>query len=316
LYIRDSQPTRKGVQIGIHAWTRSNAVFEYDPNTKTLVDTKISGPTPVDMSGIEIKNVKVKSHDGVMLPLVILHKKSLQLDGTSALLMRGYGAYGINGTSPFFDSKDLPWLERGGIVAFAGVRGGGEYGEEWHLAGFQRTKPNTWKDFIACAEYLIEQKYTAPNHLGIHGGSAGGILISNAIAERPDLFSAAIINAGINNTLRYEAPENGMLNADELGSLATEAGFKARYAMDGYQKIRNGVTYPAVLLTHGVNDARVAPWMSSKMAARLQASTSSNKPVLLRMDFDNGQGPGSPRTLQNEELADTFAFLAEQLGMK
>jgi prolyl oligopeptidase len=207
----------------------------------------------------------------------------------------------------------LPWLNRGGVVVRAGIRGGGEYGEEWHLAGKGATKPNTWKDFIACAEYLINEKYTSPQHLGIQGGSAGGILISNTIATRPELFGAAHIAVGLNDALRAETTSNGVPNIPEFGTFKTEEGFKSLLAMDGYLKIKDGVKYPAVILTHGINDPRVEPWMSAKMAARLQAATASGKPVVFRVDYDAGHGIGSTPKQRNEENADVYAFLFEQL---
>lgn len=173
--------------------------------------------------------------------------------------MAGYGAYGVEYTSPVFDTQNLPWLELAGVMPWTGIRGGGEYGEEWHQAGFQKTTQNTWKDFIACAEYVIAEKYTSFAHLAIRGGSAGGILISNTIAEWPELFGAAINNVDINDTIRYETTSNGVPNSQEFGSTKTEAGFKNLLAMDGYLKIRNGVKYPAVLLTTGINDPRVEP---------------------------------------------------------
>jgi prolyl oligopeptidase len=306
----------EGLLFGLTSWTKSNAYFAYNPKTQAASDTKLVPPIPIDMSGIESRSVKVKSPDGTMIPLVILQKRGLKPDGTNPTLLDGYGAYGITNTEPFFASNYLPWLERGGILALAGVRGGGEYGEEWHLAGKQATKPNTWKDFIACAEYLIKEKYTSPAHLSGLGGSAGGILIGNSIAERPDLFAAAIDAVGDNNALRFETTSNGVPNIPEFGSVKTEAGFKALLAMDAYHKIRDGVKYPAVLLTTGINDPRVEPWMSAKMAARLQAATASGKPVLLRVDYDAGHGFGSTKRQRNEQNADIYAFLFEQLGSK
>lgn len=179
--------------------------------------------------------------------------------------------------------------------------------------GLSEKKSNTWLDLIACAEYLIAEKYTSPQHLGIQGGSAGGILISNAIAARPDLFGAAHIAVGLNNVLRAETTSNGVPNIPEFGSFKTKDGFKNLLAMDGYGKVKDGTKYPAVILTHGINDPRVEPWMSAKMAARLQAATSSGKPVLLRIDYDAGHGIGSTKQQRNEELADVMAFAFEQL---
>ena len=266
------------------------------------------------MSSIEATTVRVKSHDGVMVPLVILHRRGLKRDGANPTLLDGYGAYGNENTSPQFAPSLLAWLERGGVFALAGVRGGGEYGEEWHLAGKGATKPNTWKDFIACAEYLVAQKYTSPAHLSGIGGSAGGILIGNAIAERPELFAAVVDQVGVNNALRAETTANGVPNIPEFGSVKTEEGFRALLGMDAYTKIRDGVKYPAVLLTTGINDPRVEPWMSAKMAARLQAASTSGKPILLRVDYDAGHGMGSTKKQRNEEMADAFAFLFAQLG--
>lgn len=306
----------EGMLFGLNSWTRSAAYFAYNPQTQTAVDTTLVPPIPIDMSGIETTTVKVKSYDGTMVPLVILRKRGLKRDGTNPVLLDGYGAYGIVNTEPFFASNYLPWLDGGGILALAGVRGGGEYGEEWHLGGKEKTKANTWKDFIACAEYLIQEKYTSPEHLSGLGGSAGGILIGNAIVERPDLFGAAIDQVGDNNILRSETTSNGVPNIPEFGSTKTEAGFKALLAMDAYTKVKDGVKYPAVLLTTGINDPRVEPWMSAKMAARLQAASTSNKPVLLRIDYDAGHGFGSTKQQQNQQLADIFAFLFQQLGSK
>ena len=303
----------EGLLFGLTSWTRSSAYFAYNPATKTATDTTLIPQIPIDMSSIEAVSVTAKSYDGTMVPLVILSKKSLKRDGTNPTLMIGYGSYGIVNTEPFFASGYLPWLERGGILAFAGVRGGGEYGEEWHLAGKQKTKPNTWKDFIACAEYLINEKYTSAAHLAGEGGSAGGILIGNSIAERPDLFGAAVDAVGVNDAVRAETTSNGVPNIPEFGSTKTEEGFKALLEMDAYLKIKDGVKYPAVLLTTGINDPRVEPWMSAKMAARLQAATTSGKPILLRVDYDAGHGFGSTKRQRNEQNADIFAFLFSQL---
>ena len=305
-----------GLLFGLISWTKSETFFAFDPRTQTATDTTLVPPIPIDLSSIETASVKVKSHDGVMVPLVILYQRGLKRDGTNPTLLDGYGAYGLTNTEPFFATGFLPWLERGGVIAMAGVRGGGEYGEEWHLAGKEKTKPNTWKDFIACAEYLINEKYTSAAHLSGMGGSAGGILIGNSITERPDLFGAAIDAVGDNNALRFETTSNGVPNIPEFGSVKTEEGFQTLLAMDAYHKVKNGVKYPAVLLTTGINDPRVEPWMSAKMAARLQAVTASGKPILLRVDYDAGHGFGSTKKQRNEQNADIYAFLFQQLGSK
>lgn len=308
-----TRPDTDGIYFNIVSWTKSRAHFKYNPKTGKPAPTDLIPPNPVDMSGIEFVNAKARSSDGTMIPLVIIYKKGLKRDGTNPVLMLGYGAYGIAYTTPNFNVGSLPWLERGGVYVWTGIRGGGEYGEEWHSAGKQKTKPNTWKDFIACAEYLIAEKYTSPQHLGIKGGSAGGITISNSIAERPELFKAAIIVNGITNTLRYETTANGPGNVPQFGSVKTEEGFRALLEMDGYLKIKDVVKYPAVLLTTGINDPRVDSWMLAKMAARLQAASVSERPVLLRVDYDAGHGNGSTKEQFNKKLADEYAFLFQQL---
>jgi prolyl oligopeptidase len=213
-----------------------------------------------------------------------------------------------------FRPTSLAWYERGGVLAFAHVRGGGAYGKPWHLAGQKATKPNTWKDFIACCEYLVSRGYTSPRHLAGEGGSAGGILIGRAITDRPDLFAAAVVDVGCLDMLRSETTTNGVPNIPEFGSTRTKEGFDALLAMSAYANVKDGTKYPAVLLTHGINDPRVEPWETAKMVARLQAATASDKPVLFRVDYQAGHGIGSTRKQHQEEEADGMAFLLWQLG--
>lgn len=312
--LQGQQAQRPGIHLAMDSWTRSRAHFTWQPGQTVPRPTGLMPPQSVKIEGYEFTNAQARSHDGVMVPLVIIHKQGIARDGSHPVLMKGYGAYGVEYTSPVFDVSSLPWLEHGGIMVWTGVRGGGEYGEEWHQGGFQQTKPNTWKDFIACAEYLVAQGYTKPSRIGIESASAGGILVGNAIAERPDLFGAAVSRVGIADMLRFETTANGVGNVPQFGSIKTEAGFRALLAMDAYRKLREGVAYPAVLLTAGYNDKRVDPWNAGKLAARLQATTSSGKPVLLRVDFDAGHGLGSTQDQQNQTTADVYAFLFQQLG--
>lgn len=181
--------------------------------------------------------------------------------------------------------------------------------------GEKLTKPNTWRDFIACSEYLIDNHYTSPAKLGIQGGSAGGILIGRSITERPDLFAAALDDVGVSDAMRFENTPNGPPNIPEFGSVQTQWGFEDLYAMDAYQHVRDGVDYPAVLLTTGWNDPRVASWQPGKMAARLQAATTSGKPVLLRVEYSAGHGMGSTKLQDEEEAADHWSFLLWQFGV-
>jgi prolyl oligopeptidase len=311
-----NHPQIAGVLFGLTSWTRAPLIYEYDPVKKNIADTKLQPlgkyDAPEDLVSVE---VKVRSHDGTLVPLSIIHKRDLKMDGKNPTLLYGYGAYGFS-IYPYFFPSDLAWLEKGGILANAHVRGGGEYGEEWHLAGFQKTKPNTWKDFIACAEYLIEKRYTSPQFLAGKGVSAGGILIGRVLTERPDLFTAVVSQVGCMDMLRFEFTTNGVGNIPEFGSVNTEDGFKALYEMSSYHHIKDGVRYPAVLLTHGVNDARVDVWLSAKMAARLQAATSSNNPVLLQLVYDAGHGVGSTKRQFQEERTDIYSFIFWQCGVK
>jgi prolyl oligopeptidase len=249
-----------------------------------------------------------------MIPLSIIHKRGLALDGSHPTWLTGYGAYGIN-YDPYFDPTMLVFLEHGGVRAFAHVRGGGEYGEDWHQAGQKLTKQHTIDDFIAGGEYLIEHKYTSAAHLAGEGTSAGGITIGGAITQRPEMFGAALIRVGDSDALRSETMASGPANIPEFGTVKEADGFKALFAMDAYQHVKPSTPYPAVLLTTGVNDPRVAPWQAAKMTARLQAATSSGKPVLLRVDYDAGHGLGSTKSQRDIELGDEVAFLFWQLGV-
>ena len=282
--------------------------------TGKLQPTGLIAASALDFSGVAVTRVKVEREDAIAVPLSIIHRKGLKLDGNNPTLLSGYGAYGIR-IEPRFTPQWLAWIERGGVMALAHVRGGGEYGDAWHRAGQKLTKPNTWRDFIACAEWLIANGYTDRAHLAGTGGSAGGILIGRAITERPDLFAAAVSNVGMHDTLRAETTANGPPNIPEFGTTRDEEGFRGLYEMSPYHHVQEGTRYPAVLLTTGINDPRVDSWEPGKMAARLQAATSSGKPVLLRVDYAGGHGIGATRNQVSDELVDRFAFLFWQLGV-
>jgi prolyl oligopeptidase len=302
-----------GPIVQITSWTESPRWYSYAVSDRRLVDTRLVPRSPVDFSGIESVEVKAKSADGTMVPLSIIFRKGLAMDGSHPTYLVGYGAYGIT-YDPAFVPTNLAWLERGGVLAVAHVRGGGEYGEDWHRAGMLLTKPHTVDDFIACGEYLIEKRYTTPPRLSGEGTSAGGVAIGGAITRRPDLFGAALIRVGDSDSLRSETMESGPANIPEFGTVKTEDGFKALWAMDAYQHVQDHTPYPAVMLTTGSNDPRLAPWQAAKMTARLQAATSSGKPVLLRVDYDAGHGMGSTKSQRDEQRADEYAFLLWQLG--
>ena len=251
--------------------------------------------------------------DGTMIPLSFVYPRGLRRDGSHPALLEGYGAYGIS-LDPFFRPALLAWLERGGVYAVAHVRGGGEFGEEWHLAGKLATKPNTWRDFIACAEFLVKQGYTSPAHLAGTGTSAGGILIGRAITERPDLFRAAVPQVGAVNALRTEHEPGGPANIPEFGTTADSAGFLALKEMDALIHLKRGTRYPATLFTAGIFDSRVEPWQPGKMVAAMQAQGNDQRPVLFRVDFDAGHGMGLTKSQRSAQLADVYGFLLWQLG--
>ena len=309
-------PRLPGVWISLITWTRANEILDYNPETKRMTDiTSVWPAGPYDNPGnLESVEVKVPSHDGAQVPLSIVHTKGLKLDGSNPTLLEGYGAFSI-ALYPGFDRTMLAWYEKGGIYAVCHVRGGGEYGDDWYRAGLQDSKPNTWKDFIACAEYLIDRKYTSPSRLAGKGGSAGGILIGRAITERPDLFAAAIDEVGQSDMLRDATTPNGIMNIREFGSVKIAKGFKSLYAMSPYHHVQDQTRYPAVMLTTSMNDARVAPWNAAKMTARLQASTASGKPILLRVDYGAGHQGGGGRSQEEEQLADSWSFLLWQFGV-
>src|SRR5579884_2163229 len=308
-------PGSAEVLVGMASWIISPHLYRCDVSAGTIEDTGIYPPSPLDFSDIETHEVHYPARDGTLIPLSIIHRKGLKLDGNNPTLLEGYGSYGINMT-PFFRPRMKAWYDLGGVWAVAHIRGGGEYGKAWHLAGKGLNKGNTITDFIDAAEYLIAQKYTSTRRLAGEGGSAGGITTGGALVRRPDLWAVMVMNVPVANALRFEFTENGPPNVPEFGSVSTEEGFRGLQIMDAYTKVQDGVAYPAVLITAGANDPRVVIWQAAKMAARLQAATSSGKPILLRVEFQGGHGMGSTQQQFNEEYADTFAFLCQQMGIE
>jgi prolyl oligopeptidase len=300
-----------GALIRFAGWTEAPQWYAYDPATDKLTNTQLEPLNPTDFSAITSVEVTAPGADGTPVPLSIIYKKDLAMNGHNPCLLEGYGSYGIS-LNPNFDATRLALLEKGIVIAYAHVRGGGENGEDWHLAGQKLTKENTISDFISCAEYLIQHGYTSADRLAGRGTSAGGITIGGALTQRPDLFTLAICNVGVMNALRAEAGPNGAVNTPEFGSVKDADGFKALFAMDAYQHVKDGTPYPAVLLITGANDPRVDSWELFKMAARLQAATSSKNPILLRIDYDAGHGIGSSKTQRDLITADQAALLLDR----
>ncbi len=303
-----SEPGRTTTLLQFTSWAVSPRIYRYDACSGALEDTGWVPPSPVDVSAVEVHEVLAPARDGTLIPLSIIHQKGLARDGNSPTLLTGYGSYGY----PFpamFQPEMLAWYERGGIWAIAHLRGGGEYGREWHEAGRKLNKERTITDLIDCADYLIAQGYTRPARLAGEGSSAGGIPSGGALVRRPDLWAAMVLHVPVVNALRAEFSENGPINVPELGSVSTPEGFQSLLIADAYHRVQRGVPYPAVLLTTGLNDPRVAVWQPMKMTARLQAATTSGRPVVLRVEEQAGHGIGSTKAQQDALLADELAFL-------
>jgi prolyl oligopeptidase len=309
-----ADPRLPGLVLDLQGWTQARQMYQVNPdgtvsNTGLQPQGRYDAPTDIVTT-----EVQVKSHDGALVPMSVIHKKGVALDGNNPTLLYGYASYG-NTEEPVFGVTRMAWLDAGGVFAVANPRGSGVYGEDWYRGGYQATKPNTWKDFIACAEWLIAQRYTSAKRLAIWGGSAGGILVGRAMTERPELFAAVIPQVGALDMVRAELTPNGVPNIPEFGTRTNEAGFRALLLMSTYHQVRDGVNYPAVLMTHGVNDPRVEVWHSTKTAARLMAASTSGKPVLLRLDYDAGHGIGNTKAQTLQERADVFAFCLWQMGV-
>lgn len=312
IYELNASQSENGIFLGMSSWMQAARTWLFDPARGQTIDPALTPPSPYDLSGYEVVRLTATAGDGTKVPLSLVMKKGLKRDGSNACLIEAYGAYRIS-LGPAFSPRWLAFLEQGGIMGTAHVRGGGEFGHAWHMGGFKATKPNSWRDLIACAEEAVRQNFTSPRRLAIQGASAGGITVGRAFTERPDLFAAVISDVGINNPLRFEAGQNGSTNTQEFGSVTTREGFVGLLAMDSYHSITDRQAYPAVLLATGMNDPRVPTWQVAKLAARLQASGSPN-PVLMRVQEAAGHGGGSTLAERAEELADNFAFVLWRTG--
>ncbi|WP_073218938.1 prolyl oligopeptidase family serine peptidase [Massilia sp. CF038] len=313
IYLSDSDQAMPGVVFSLEPWTAPldlmmTRVGQANAMSAGLIVNK--GQPYDDVIAIE---TTCPARDGAKVPISILMKRGLKLDGSNPTFMEGYAGYGMTITAEFSPTW-AAWLERGGILALANPRGSGAYGEEWYQAGRGATKPNTWRDMIDCAEFLVKERYTAPAKLAVRGVSMGGVAAGRALTERPDLFGTAILQVGLLDAVRtIVASQNGPNHLLEMGDVKTEAGVRQLLAMSSYHNVTRAA-YPAVMVITGMNDNRVEPWMSFKMAARLQQETTSGKPVLLRVDEQAGHGMTSTTEQRNAMLADTLAFHLWQTG--
>jgi len=267
-----------------------------------------------DPSGYETRQVFYTSKDGTRVPMFLTHRRGLKLDGSNPTYLYGYGGFNISLT-PNFSVSVLAWLERGGVSAVPNLRGGGEYGEEWHQAGMHEKKQNVFDDFIAAAEYLIAEGYTSPARLGIGGGSNGGLLVGAAMVQRPDLFGAVLPAVGVMDMLRFHKFTIGWAWVTEYGSADSVQQFPYLYKYSPLHNIKPGTRYPATLVTTADHDDRVVPGHSFKFTATLQAAQTGPNPVLIQIETKAGHGAGKPTRKIIEEQADRWAFLVKNLGM-
>ena len=308
-----TDPRQPGVMFNLQGWVKAPRELAYDPTANAAADTGLIPPAKTESDDIEAHDEFATSYDGTRIPVSIIAKKGTVRDGSHPTIVTGYASYGTS-SDPYYDPTWQAWIERGGIVAVSHMRGGGEYGDAWHRAGQKLTKINTLLDFVASAQYMADQHYTQPKLLAANSASAGGIVMGGALEIDPGLFRVILDDVGDSDTLRSETEPNGPPNVPEFGSTSTESGFHGLYSMSSYAHVHDGTPYPAVLFTTGANDPRVASWHMLKMTARVQAATSSGRPVLLRVDYDAGHGIGSSLSQEADQLADEWSFALWQMG--
>ncbi len=307
-------PAAAGLLFRDVSYTEPAAWFRCLNGKTEPAKTALRSSSPVSFADIDVRREFATSKDGAKIPRNILFRKGMKPDGRNPTLLYGYGGYGIS-MSPNFDFTRRLWFDRGGVYVVANIRGGGEFGEDWHKAGNLTKKQNVFDDFAAAAEYLIKENYTRPEKMAIQGGSNGGLMMGVMITQHPDLFRAVVSSVGIYDMLRVELAPNGAFNVTEFGTVKDPDQFKALYAYSPYHHIVDGTKYPSVLMMTGANDGRVAPYHSRKMTARLDEANKSENPILLRTSSSAGHGQGTALSERVKQLADIYAFLFAQLGM-
>ena len=288
--------------------------YIYEPSHGKPLRTAMFVTSPADFSDVDVVREFAVSKDGTKVPMNILRPKNLKMNGNNPTILYGYGAYG-SCIVPGYDRLVSIWLNNGGVYVEANIRGGGEFGEKWYKAGNLTNKQNTFDDFAACAQHLVDVGYTSPSRLAIRGGSAGGLLVSAVMIQHPSLFRAVICHKGVHDVLREELDPNGEFNITEWGTVKDPDQFRALYAYSPYHNVVGGTHYPDVLMTADENDNRVNASNSRKMTARLQAATASGGYVLLRMSSGSGHGKGDARSQRIAQHVDTYAFLFDRLGV-
>jgi prolyl oligopeptidase len=299
---------------GFSSYTVPPSVYRIDLDTGTSSLWR-QVETTIDPAGFAVRQVSYASKDGTPISMFLVHRAGLARDGENPTYLTGYGGFNISMT-PAFSRSLLLWLEHGGVVAIPNIRGGGEYGESWHQAGILANKQNSFDDFIAAAEWLIGEGYTRPERLAVAGGSNGGLVMGAALTQRPELFRAVLIQVPLLDMLRYHHFLIARLWIPEYGSADDAEQFRWLRAYSPYHHIRSGVAYPAVLLATAESDTRVDPMHARKMAAQLQAATSAERPVLLRLEARAGHGAGKPLSKVHQELTDSWTFVFSELGVQ
>jgi prolyl oligopeptidase len=310
---------RDEIFFGFQSFTVPPSVYRVDLSSmKSALWAKVDAPS-IDPSAYDVEQVWYMSKDGTKIPMFVVNKKGIEKNGRNPTLLTGYGGFNVSLTPAFSRSMYL-WMEHGGIYAVANLRGGSEFGEDWHRAGMLDKKQNVFDDFIAASEFLIAEKYTDKDHLAISGGSNGGLLMGAMITQRPDLFRAVVCAVPLLDMLRYQNFQIAKLWIPEYGSADDAVQFDWLYAYSPYHQVKRGQEYPAVLFMTGDTDTRVDPMHAKKMAALMQAEAkngdSNDKPILLRIETKAGHGQGKPVTKQIEESTDMYSFLFWQLGVK
>jgi prolyl oligopeptidase len=313
-YVVNGKRVDQELFFGFTSFLFPLSIYRYDFSTDS-VDELFIPPLAFDPENYETRQVFIRSKDGTQIPLFLTHKKGLAANGKNPTLLYGYGGFSIS-LMPSFATSRLVWLEMGGVYAQAVLRGGAEYGEEWHQAGMLANKQNVFDDFIACAEWLIAEKITSPSKLAINGGSNGGLLVGACMTQRPELFGACVPAVGVMDMLRFHKFTIGWAWVSDYGSPDEPQQFKTLYAYSPLHNLKPGIKYPATLVTTADHDDRVVPGHSFKFIATLQAAQAGEAPVLIRIQTKAGHGFGKPTTILIEELADMFAFLIEVLSIR
>jgi prolyl oligopeptidase len=314
--VDEVEPLNDGtVLYSIATYLRPPYYARYDAKAAKSLDTKLAQSSPVSFSDSEVVREFARSKDGTSIPLNVIRRKGVALNGALPVLLYGYGGYGISETPYFLGANTRLWLDGGGVYVIANLRGGAEFGESWHVQGALIHKQNVFDDFIAATEYLVSHHYTDNKHLAILGGSNGGLLMGAVLTQRPELFRAVVSVVGIYDMLRVELDPNGLFNTTEFGTVNNPEQFAALYGYSPYHRVREGVAYPAIFMATGETDGRVNPMHSRKMVARLQAATSSGKPIYLSIQSNAGHGVGSALSIRVNQSADIYSFLFDQLGV-